>query len=157
MTNDFNANDIFEIAKQLEKNGAAFYRDAAAKVKTQDQKDFLLELAAMEDDHGKTFTELQKKLTGSETELAVFDPNDENALYLKSLADMRVFAEKEITGDSFKKIMGSAIQAEKDSIVFYLGMKELVPEKMGREKLTDIIKEEMGHIRILARKLLENK
>ncbi|MBT7259953.1 MAG: rubrerythrin, partial [Desulfobacula sp.] len=46
-----------------------------------------------------------------------------------------------------------AIQAEKDSIIFYLGMKEIVPEKSGKAKIDDIIKEEMSHIRIIAQKL----
>lgn len=157
MTNHFNADDIFEIAIQIEKNGAAFYRQAAENLGSQDQKDFLLELAAMEDDHEKTFIALQKQLTENEAQPTVFDPNDENALYLKALADMRVFSDKEPPADSFKQIMKSAIQAEKDSIVFYLGMKALVPEKQGKSRIDDIISEEMGHIRILAAKLLENK
>jgi rubrerythrin len=154
---NFNANDIFEIAKQIEKNGAVFYRKAADKVSDKDQKDFLLELASMEDEHEKTFAELQKELADSETASTAFDPDDENAAYLKALADMRIFADKEPPLDSFKQILLSAIQAEKDSIVFYLGMKALVPEKMGKAKLDDIIKEEMLHIKILAKKLAGNK
>ena len=42
-----------------------------------------------------------------------------------------------------------------DRISFYLGMKELVPEKLGRSKVGDIIKEEMRHIQLLAGKLTE--
>ena len=152
---NFNANDIFEIAKQIERNGAIFYRNAAEKVSDKDQKDFLLELASIEDDHEKTFAELQKNLTDSESAATAFDPDDENAAYLKSLADMRIFADKEPPLDSFKQILLSAIQAEKDSIVFYLGMKAMVSEKMGKARLDDIIKEEMGHIRILAKKMAE--
>ena len=159
----FNANDVFEIARQIEKNGAAFYRNAAEtvsdkisdKVSYNDQKDFLLELAAMEDEHEKSFSELQKQLTEGEKGTTAFDPADENAAYLKALADMRVFADKEAPLDSFKQIMLSAIQAEKDSIVFYLGMKAMVPEKLGKNRLDDIIKEEMGHIRLLAKKMAE--
>lgn len=150
---NFNANDIFEIARQIEKNGAVFYREAAKKVSDKDQKDFLLELAEMEDQHEKTFAAIQKTLKDSESAATVFDPDDENATYLKALADMRVFADKEPPLSDFKRIMLSAIQAEKDSIVFYLGMKALVSEKMGKAKLDDIIKEEMGHIRILAKKM----
>ena len=57
--------------------------------------------------------------------------------------------------DDFKQILRSAIQAEKDSIVLYLGMKEMVPQKAGKDKIDAIIKEEMGHIRILAGKMIE--
>ena len=49
----------------------------------------------------------------------------------------------------------SAIQAEKDSIAFYLGMKDMVPEELGNNKIDSSIKEEMSHIRILSEKLLD--
>ncbi len=48
----------------------------------------------------------------------------------------------------------SAIEAEKDSIVFYLGMKEAVAENLGQDRIDVIIKEEMGHIRVLSKELV---
>ena len=45
----------------------------------------------------------------------------------------------------------------KDSIIFYLGMKGLVPEESGKLSVDDIIKEEMKHIRLLAGKLASLK
>jgi rubrerythrin len=66
-----------------------------------------------------------------------------------------VFYEKEIDTTSFKEILKSAITAEKDSIVFYLGMKDVVPAHLGQRKLDGIIKEEMSHIRLLSKELLE--
>jgi rubrerythrin len=41
--------------------------------------------------------------------------------------------------------------------VFYLGMKEAVPEQLGRKRLDEIIKEEMGHIRLLSKELAAYK
>ncbi|MBT3176291.1 MAG: ferritin family protein [Desulfobacula sp.] len=155
MANEFNANDIFEIAVKIEQNGAIFYRDAAKLLENEDHKQFLLELAKMEDDHEKTFAAMQKQLTDKEAFSSTFDPGDENVLYLKALADTRVFFEKDKPESNFQGILGAAIQAEKDSIAFYLGMKELVPLKLGQSKINDIIKEEMSHIRILAGKLME--
>ncbi len=155
MTNEFNANDIFEIAIKIEQNGAIFYRDAAKLFENQEHKQFLLELAKMEDFHETTFAKMQKDLKEEEAFSTTFDPEDENALYLKALADTRVFFEKEKPGNSFQDILGAAIQAEKDSIAFYLGMKEMVPAKLGQSKINDIIKEEMSHIRLLAEKLME--
>ena len=153
MSYDFNADDIFEIAEQLERNGAAFYRDAAASVDDSSVKEFLLEFAAMEDEHEKTFVNLRKELTAAEKASTVFDPNNESALYLKALADTRVFFKKEIDTSTIEGIFKAAITAEKDSIVFYLGMKDLVPEALGKKRMDDIIKEEMGHIKILSQKL----
>ena len=43
-----------------------------------------------------------------------------------------------------KQILKGAIEAEKDSIVFYLGMKNAVPENLGQDKIEAIIQEEMG-------------
>jgi rubrerythrin len=153
MSYDFNADDIFEMAEQLERNGANFYRKAADGISDPASKEFLLKLAVMEDEHEKTFHSLRSTLAGEEKLSTIFDPQHEAVLYLRALADMRVFFEKKMTGTSMKEILMSAIEAEKDSIVFYLGMKEAVPEKSGRNKIEAIIKEEMGHIRILSSQL----
>lgn len=155
MANEFNANDIFEIAKEIEQNGAMFYRNAAKQIEEEKQKAFLLELARMEDDHGAIFSEMQKELKAAEAFSTTFDPEDENALYLKALADTRIFFEKNQPDNTFKGILGCAIQAEKDSIAFYLGMKEMIPVKLGQSKIDTIIKEEMSHIRLLAGKLAD--
>ncbi|MCK5696342.1 MAG: ferritin family protein [Desulfobacula sp.] len=155
MVNEFNANDIFEMAIKIEQNGVIFYRNAAKQVEDEKHKEFLLELALMEDDHAVTFTNMQKELKNDETFSTTFDPDDENILYLKALADTRVFFEKEQPDNTFKSILSTAIQTEKDSIAFYLGMKELVSANLGKAKIDDIIKEEMSHIKLLAGKLLE--
>jgi len=157
MSYDFNADDIFEMAEQMERNGAAFYRDAADSVDDGSIREFLLEFAAMEDEHEKTFISLRKELTAAEKTPTVFDPNNESALYLKALADTRVFFKKEIDTSTVEGIFKSAITAEKDSIVFYLGMKDLVPGALGKDKMDGIIKEEMGHIKILSQKLAAHK
>ncbi len=153
MMYDFNADDIFEIAEQLERNGAKFYRSAAEAVSDQGSKDFLLKLAAMEEDHEKTFAGMRSTLTSSEKSVTVFDPEGEATRYLKALADTRVFFEKEMDTSSMEAILKDAVVAEKDSIVFYVGMRDAVPEKLGRGRLDDIIKEEMGHIQLLSAKL----
>ncbi len=152
MNFDFNANEILIMAAKIEKNGAKFYREAAENVSGEEKK-FLLELAEMEDDHEKTFTALSAELTDAEKEDQSFDPNNEAVEYCKALADMRVFFEKKSDFSSMKEIVKEAIVAEKDSIVFYLGMKELVPESLGKEKVDKIIKEEMSHINLLTKKL----
>ena len=155
MPDEFNANEIFEIAIKIEQNGGIFYRDAAKQVQGEKQKNFLLELAKMEDDHEATFTRMQNALKDEEKVSMTFDPDDEALLYLKALADTRVFSGQEKPDNSFKNILSCAIQAEKDSIAFYLGMKALVPAKSGQSKIDAIIKEEMNHIRLLAGKLME--
>jgi len=153
MMYDFNADDIFEMAEQMERNGARFYRTAAENIKEQPAREFLTQLAAMEDDHEKAFSQMRAQLSSAEKSSTVFDPEGEATSYLKALADTRVFFEKKIDTSSMEAILKDAITAEKDSIVFYLGMRDMVPENLGRSRLDDIIKEEMGHIRLLSKEL----
>lgn len=157
MSYDFNANEIFLMAEQIERNGAKFYRDSAEGITDPSAKNLLLDLANMEDDHEKTFASLRADLTDKEKESTVFDPEDESILYLRSLADTRVFFEKEIDTSSMVDILKSAIGAEKDSIVFYLGMKDLVAENIGKSRIDAIIKEEMQHITLLSKELVATK
>jgi rubrerythrin len=157
MRYDFNADDVFEMAEQLERNGAKFYQDSAASVEGDSAKELLVKLANMEMDHEKTFKEMRADLAGSEKQSTVFDPEGEAILYLRALADTRVFFEKKIDTTSLRDILKAAIEAEKDSIVFYLGMREMVPEKKGKDRLDEIIKEEMSHIRLLSKELVALK
>lgn len=153
MMYDFNADDMFEIAQRLERNGVEFYQKAAGAVKDPQARALLEDLARMEMDHEKAFTGMRSQLSSAEKAETVFDPQGEAFLYLKALADMRVFFEKTIDTSSMEAILKDAITAEKDSIVFYLGMRDAIPQDMGRSRLDDIIREEMGHIRLLSREL----
>ncbi len=153
MSYDFNADEIFEMAEQMERNGAAFYRKAAEAATEDQNRKMLMQLAEMEDEHEKTFAAMRLELTGKEKETTVFDPQGDAILYLRALVDTRVFFKKEVDVTSMKEIFKEALTAEKDSIVFYLGMKNMVPEKLGKTRLDDIIKEEMEHIKIIGKKL----
>jgi rubrerythrin len=157
MSFDFNADDILQMAEQIERNGAKFYRDSAEMVDDATAKELLLNLAAMEDDHEKTFSDMRSALSDKERETTVFDPQGESESYLKALADTRVFFQKQIDSNTMEDILKEAITAEKDSIVFYLGMKDLVPESLGKGRLDGIIKEEMAHIKTLSKELIALK
>lgn len=153
MAFDFNAKDIFEMAKEIERNGASFYSTAAEKVDNEEHRKLLLDLAKMEEEHEETFNKMESELSEKEKTETVFDPDNDAFQYLKALADTRVFFEKDIDTSSMKGILKTALGAEKDSIVFYLGMKNLVPEKYGKNRLENIIKEEMNHVRLLSKEL----
>jgi len=141
----FNANEVLEMARQIERNGAAFYRKAAEIV--QDSKDLLLEIAEQEDEHLATFTEMQENISAREYESTAYDPDDEGLMYLQAMANGHIFDTKKkpedmLTGnENLADVMLMAIGAEKDSIVFYSGLKGFVPEKLGADKLDSIIKE----------------
>ena len=152
MMTGFNADEIFEMAIRIEENGAAFYRKAAELNADQETRKFLSNLAAMEEVHQKVFAEMRKTLKDIEKGGKVFDPNDELSLYLASLADTiggegnPAAADALTGGESLDQILNTAIGLEKDSILFYLGLKDMVPEKHGRDRIDDIIKEERRHV-----------
>jgi len=158
MSITFNAFEIFEIAEQIERNGIKFYRKAAESLSDQNTRQMLLDLAAMEAEHEETFASMKKQLSEEERELMVFDPENEMALYLQAMANGHVFdlrkdPSEQLTGaETVEDILKMAIGAEKDSIVFYLGLKDFVPAKAGKDRVEAIIKEEMGHIAVLNRK-----
>lgn len=154
MSYDFNADEVFEMAEQMERNGAKFYRDAAENTADPANKEMLIGLSKMEEAHEKMFESMRSELSSAAKASTVFDPSGEAALYLRALVDGRVFFEKEIDVTSMVEILKSAIEAEKDSIVFYLGMKAAVPKNLGSNRIEAIIKEEMGHIQMLTKHLV---
>ena len=160
MSITFNAFEIFEMAEHIERNGVKFYRKAAQGISDRDVHQTLLGLADMEAEHEETFAGMRKQLSDSDQarELKVFDPENELALYLQAMADGHVFdlrkdPSEQLTGtETVEDILKLGINAEKDSIVFYLGLRNFVPVRAGRDKVEAIIKEEMGHIAVLNRR-----
>ena len=82
-------------------------------------------------------------------------------MYLKAMADGHVFDQqvdisKYFSGkESMKDVLKTALKMEKDSIIFYLGLKDVVASKAGKEKVTEIIGEEMRHIAFLNKELTQ--
>jgi rubrerythrin len=152
MAYDFNVNEVFEMAIQIEANGANFYRKAADLQQDPDNKAFLEKLARMEDKHKATFEAMRKDISEGEKQQTVFDPANELSMYLKAMADNHGGEGNPDVVESFtgeepiEEIINTAIGLEKESILFYLGLKDLVPAKYGHEKLDNIIKEEKLHI-----------
>jgi len=155
----FNASEIFEIAEEIERNGSKFYRQAAANSPDKKTKQMLLNMAAMEDGHLKIFEEMRKQLSGQEKEWAIFDPDNQSAMYLQAMADARgyegkITPGKELTGnETTKEIIEIALNSEKESVLFYFGLKDMVPVRSGRDKVETIIKEELSHITTLLKQL----
>jgi rubrerythrin len=155
----FNADEIFEMAEQIERNGARYYREAAEKASEKETKQMLLEMAGMEDGHLETFRTMRKELSGKEKEPMVFDPDNQAALYLRTMADARsmegrISPTEKLTGnETMKEILDIAVNSENESVVFYLNLKALVSAKAGRSKVEDIIIEELSHITTLLNKL----
>ena len=62
----FNADEVYEMAEEIERNGARFYRKAAEKFPAISE--LFQKLALMEDEHLATFASLRADLSAAETE-----------------------------------------------------------------------------------------
>ena len=159
MSFEFNADEILEMAQHIERNGARFYRRAAELVEEVAIRKLLEDLAAWEDGHERAFVTMRADLAAHESEPQVFDPEHEISMYLRAMADGHVFDARvdpadTLTGrESAEDILRMAIGQEKDSIVFYTGLKEMISQTAGKERIEAIIKEEMGHIGFLNREI----
>lgn len=153
----YNANDVFEIAKRIEHNGAAFYRAAAEVMADIQARELMNSLADMEVQHEAVFTSMQQGLSGTELEETLYDPHDQAYAFLKGMADKYVFNPNEEPGAAVKPgaaavpILDEALEREHDSIVFYEAIKIMVPEKYGRPRIDEIIQQEMGHVMLLTK------
>lgn len=162
MTVTFNAFEVFEIAEQIERNGTNFYIRAAELFDDPKISGMFLRLAEWEKQHEKTFARMKKQLSEQdrresvpETDALLPDP--------RVMAGLAVFGIRSKPGEELRgrqertDIIRRAIEKEKDSIAFYHGLKEFVPAEADKEKIVDIIKEEMKHIVILDKSLKENE
>jgi rubrerythrin len=158
MSISFNVDEIFEMAEQIERNGASFYREAARKTGDKATQKIFTNLAAMEDGHLKIFQEMRKQLDTSDKEQTTFDPDDEAALYLQAMATSHGIEGKKdrltkLTGnETIREIFEIAVYAENNSIVFYTALKDIV-SATGRDKVDTIISEELGHLAVLKMEL----
>jgi rubrerythrin len=152
MTYNFNAKEVFEMAIRIEENGAAFYRRAAELQENPSDKEFLETLARVEDRHKLSFESIQQEISEMEKSRTVFDPKEELHLYLKAMADSHGGeGSPDILGlfdgrETMEEVITTAIDLEKESILFYLGLKDIVPPRLGQERIDKIITEEKQHI-----------
>lgn len=148
----YSADEILSIAIQIEKNGMAFYREAARIQKVDEESKLMLRLAVEEETHAKTFVQMRESLDKG---LAPFDLGRLQALdflYIEAIADAHggegSYAAIDTLDENMTvgEVLTMAIGLEQKSILFYLGMKDAVSEHMGKSTVDQIINEEKTHI-----------
>jgi rubrerythrin len=142
------------MAVRIEENGNAFYNGAAEMSDDPQAKKLFQELALMEEGHIKAFKALRSQLPGSAPTDSVWDPEGLAESYLQAAADTHIFttetAQIRLTGVATPlEALDMALQFEKDSIAFFIGMKEILPDAHGRTQIDALILQEMDHYRML--------
>ena len=155
MTTLLTLDEIFAMAVRIESNGVVFYRAAAAKANKADA-DYLMKLAAMEDEHKRIFGDMRKRLASRK---AAEPPRPDGGLYMAAIADGCRFegsaaAAGQLTGkETMADVLRLAIHLEKESVLFYLGIRDVVPAADDKAKVDQIIEQEKSHIATLAGQL----
>jgi rubrerythrin len=148
----FSANEVLDVAMGIEKNGAAFYEAMSQKTQDKDTRAIYDYLVSEEKKHLTTFQNM-KNSSGN------YNPPEsypgEYMEYLKSLIDNAVFTDetraKEKAAETTDELeaLDIGIQAEKDSILFYSEIQNIVT-KRDREVIYNIVHEEKTHLRQLS-------
>jgi rubrerythrin len=147
----FSGSELLEIAVGIERNGMAFYQALAEKAGNRDVKDIYTYLAGEEKKHLDTFQGMSDSL-GQIKPAETY--TEEYMLYLKSLVDSVVFSNvteaRQKAGEVYSEIeaVDIGIRAEKDSILFYVELQNLVRERDSKVVLK-ILDEEKNHLRQL--------
>jgi rubrerythrin len=148
----FSAGELINIAIGNEKRGIAFYDVLTRSADSEAARKTFQYLADMEREHIQIFSNM---LTGAETYDISETCTDEYRGYLQALIDTAIFSDDLATSemaseaDSDIKALELSIGAEKDAILFYYTMKEVMP-RQAQSMVDRIIAEEKSHLRQLS-------
>ncbi|MFC1952389.1 ferritin family protein [Chloroflexota bacterium] len=145
-------NELVNIAIGIERMGIAFYDIMTKTTDNESTRDVFQYLVGMEREHIKTFQDMLSETDKHETPETYAG---EYEAYLQALVDSAVFTDDLATSemasqvDNDIKAIELGINAEKDSLLFYYNMKELMP-KEAQETINKVINEEKSHLRQLS-------
>ncbi|MCK5160625.1 MAG: ferritin family protein [Candidatus Aureabacteria bacterium] len=148
MGNVFAGSEVVEMGIQIEKNGRDFYGVLLEKSKSEKAREIYKYLSAEEGKHIVAFEKVLELIRNYEP---VESYPGEYFAYLKALAGGYVFTRKNKGSEIAEKIKSDneavdlGIKFEKESIVFYEGMKNVVPEKE-RGVIEALINQEKNHL-----------
>ena len=152
MSISFSSSELIDIAIGIERRGIAFYDIMSKSTDNAAARDVFLHLANMEREHIEIF---QNMLGEADMYPPAEVSTDEYADYLQTLVDNAVFTDDMLTSematqaDTDIQALELAIGAEKDSILFYYEMRDLMPPR-AHTKINKIIAEEKSHLRGLS-------
>ncbi len=159
MDTELTAFEAIEIAERIECNGAKFYRQAAGLCRDPGMASLFLELARWEEEHLKIFGRMKQQYAGRRAGGDHVENGPDAPMKATALAGLAVFGmqpdpSQELNGrESRTEVLKRAVEKEKDSIVFYSGLKDFLTDRQDGAVLDDIIAEEKKHMRLLTESL----
>lgn len=157
---DFNADEVFRMAMDIEENGRVFYEKAVLRIDDDEVKAIFGELATAEAEHYRFFASLRQRLPEAARKQNLYDTQEDLHQYLTMMAGQHVFQTKKSVEEYLTQVhsavdaLNLALGFEKDSIVFYLTMKARTEAGSGRDQIDALVNEELVHHRRLSLELL---
>ncbi|MHB8085109.1 MAG: ferritin-like domain-containing protein [Dehalococcoidia bacterium] len=150
MAEFFRSGELYRIAMQMERTGLAYYMAMAEQSKDISTRAVYEYLASAEKRHLKTFRKLWNK-TGKSAPPESY--RGEYRKYIKALIKDTVFpstaaAKSRAAKSGPSTALKTGIQSEKDSILFYTELLNLLPDPE-KEAVKKILAEEKRHLRRL--------
>ncbi len=145
---------LFEVAEQIERSGAEFYRWAASILPAGDLRGLMLDLAQMEAGHIRVFEHL--RAAAALAPQAPSAASEDALLYLRALADEQIFQLRrsplERLGGlhSTDAVLALALQFERDSVAYYVGLRKLATDPETDAQVELVLDEELKHVSLLA-------
>ncbi len=150
------ADEVFAMAIRLKENGYAMYAHAAESAQDPVIKKVFEDLALLELEHIGCFKSVRSRLPEHFPEGTPWDPEGLAKSYLETVADTHVFTQ-DMALDRLPRIqhpveaVDMAIEFEKESVQFLLGLKHMLPDTAGKNEIDRLLAEEMHHIGMLSR------
>lgn len=144
----FTADELVRLAVLIETNGEAFYRSLEGTAPDAGTREVFAYLAAEEERHRAAFEKLRESLKGYRP---VESYPGEHAAYMEALAEKNVFTKEAAGRELARKVTSPheavelALDFEKESILFFEGMRRLLPQE-GQETIDRLVAEEKRHI-----------
>jgi rubrerythrin len=144
----FTLKEICDLGIQIERNGEQFYRDVLKQPWSTPLASMLQTLAEEEVRHVDFFVELKKKSAQSDGEPELEAMGRE---MLKEVLGSQTFSLKEADFSKIKtldQLRRTAVEFEKDTIVFYEMIRSFLTDRETAEQLDAIIEEENRHVKL---------
>ena len=160
MSHQFSDLEGLRIAVEMERRGVEFYRRAARLTKSEGIAEMLEELAVEEEGHQRDFAKLLEDQCAGHPAKDAVCYSDETSAYLSAIAADIVFPgglmEVGRRGgfDSLSAILTTAIDSEKNSILFYSELRELSGDEGAKKAFGSVISEEKVHLARLQQQLI---
>jgi rubrerythrin len=152
MCNLFAGSEVVELGIQIEKNGRDFYSTLASATKNAQAAEKFKFLAQEEEKHIQVFKNILEQTQKYQPQ--GLDSGDYFA-YMNALASEHIFTKKDVGVEIAKKVKSDkeaiemGIGFEQDSIVFYIGIKKIVPD-YDWKIIDELIAQEEKHLLMLS-------